>query len=399
VPGRRRFPIVALGASAGGLEPLQAFCETVRPGSGMAFVVVTHLAPDRESMLVEILSRSAAIPVQVAGDDETVEADHIYVIPPGSFMTIESGRLKLSKPMESLHPRNTIDIFFSTLATHAEDRAVGIILSGSGSDGALGIKAIKENGGLTLAQAADDTPLRHSGMPDSAISTGLVDYVLPPGAMLEKIVGYFEAAKDSDASGPKSSRALDRRAQICQLLREQVGHDFAGYKPTTFMRRVQRRMQVLHLTKIDDYIAALKRDSGEVTALFRDLLIGVTYFFRDPEAFKQLEREVVPQIFEGKEPTDDVRVWVPGCATGEEVYSLAVVMAETNPRFRLRARAATPRPLSRTSPRSGWSDTLPPTARATRSGRSFATCAFSPCTISFRTRPFRVSIWCRAGIF
>ena len=329
LPGNTQFPIVALGASAGGLEPLQAFFGTVRPGSHMAFVVVSHLAPDRDSMLVEILGRSAGIPVQLAEDGAAIEAERTYVIPPGSFMTLEAGRLKLTKAKKPSHPHNTIDVFFSSLAENSEEKAVGIILSGSGGDGTLGIKAIKEKGGLVLAQGADDTPLRHSAMPDSAISTGLVDYILPPQLMLRRISGYFDSAKRIDNPGAKSARrAVDRREQICNLLREQTGHDFIGYKPTTFMRRVQRRMQVLHLAKIEDYVSVLRANPAEVTALFRDLLIGVTYFFRDPDVFDLLARDVVPQIFKDKAPTDDVRVWVPGCATGEEVYSLAMILTE-----------------------------------------------------------------------
>ena len=244
-------------------------------------------------------------------------------------MTIESGRLKLTKPLELEHPRNTIDVFFSTLAAYSAEQTVGIILSGSGSDGTLGIKAIKEKGGLTIAQGSDDTPIRHSSMPDSAISTGLVDYILPPHAMMGKIDAYFASGKSIEiTTGKPAHRSVDRRAQICHLLRDQLGHDFIGYKPTTFMRRVQRRMQVMHLAKVEDYIGVLKLNPAEVTALFRDLLIGVTYFFRDPDVFDLLAREVVPQIFEGKAHTDDVRIWVPGCATGEEVYSLAMILSE-----------------------------------------------------------------------
>jgi two-component system CheB/CheR fusion protein len=297
----------------------------------MAFIVVSHLAPERESLLVEILGRNTSLPVLSAKEGEKVQADHIYVIPPGRFMTIEAGYLRLTEAKKRTRPPNTIDVFFSALAADAEDSAIGIVLSGAGSDGALGIKAIKEKGGLTLAQGIDHTPLSHSSMPNSAISTGLVDYVLPPEDMIEKISAYLRAAEPvAQAVGAKfvGKRRPDARLKICQIIREQISHDFSGYKPTTFIRRVQRRMQVLQIDKVDAYIETLQTTSGEVAALFRDLLIGVTYFFRDPEAFSLLEHNVVPALFEGKNPSDVVRVWVPGCATGEEVYSIAMLLCE-----------------------------------------------------------------------
>ena len=333
------FPIVGIGASAGGIEALEGFFKGVPERPGLAFVVVTHLSPERESTLHEIIQRYTGLPVHVAADDAKVCANAVYVMPCNAVLTIEQGRLVIHKPAVGRRERRPIDVFFSALAADQRELAAGVVLSGSDGDGTLGIKAIKERGGLTMAQIHDGYGPGHAGMPDSAISTGFVDFALPADQMGAKLVQFAEgvgvlgdlvAAAGSDPSpvleggGPMAGA----QQKIASILRGQLGHDFAGYKTKTFLRRVQRRMQVRQLDTIDAYLAMLSEEPQEVGALFRDLLINVTSFFRDTEAFESLAQTVIPQLFEGRGAGDTIRIWVPGCATGEEVYSLAVLMRE-----------------------------------------------------------------------
>ncbi|MFL5335531.1 MAG: chemotaxis protein CheB [Geminicoccaceae bacterium] len=332
--------IVGVGASAGGVEAFEGLFRPLPPDTGLAFVVVAHLAPHKTSMLVEIIGRYASVPVTQARDGEQVEADHIYVIPPDYNLTLEDRRLKLH-PLEVFErPQHPVDVLFSSLADDLQEFAIGVVLSGGGSDGTLGIKAIKENGGLTLAQGSDHSAPRHGGMPSSAIATGLVDLVVPVEEMVEKLVAYVrtyiptERLVDTVPGKTERQRAETARREICAVLRAQVGHDFAGYKEKTFLRRVQRRMQVVQLTDLPAYVELLRHDPEEVTLLFRDLLIGVTAFFRDPEAFEALAG-FVPKLFDGKEANSTVRVWVPGCATGEEVFSIAILLKEHIDRLRV----------------------------------------------------------------
>ncbi|MBW8837513.1 MAG: chemotaxis protein CheR, partial [Burkholderia sp.] len=223
-----------------------------------------------------------------------------------------------------------IDTFLESLAQDQGERAIAVILSGAGSDGTLGVRAVKEAGGLTVAQTANGTAPRHAAMPQSAIATGLVDLPLPVEAVPAKLVDYaarFAAASEADDERQAAS-AKEAREGICEVLRERVGHDFGGYKEKTFLRRVQRRMQVLQLATLDAYVEHLRQDADEAKLLFRDLLIGVTHFFRDADAFQALEQLVVPRLFEGKAAAGTLRVWVPGCSTGEEVYSIALLLRE-----------------------------------------------------------------------
>jgi two-component system, chemotaxis family, CheB/CheR fusion protein len=323
--------IVAIGASAGGLEALTALFRGVPGNIGMAFVVVTHMARGQQSALVEILSRYAVMPVLTAEHDQPVEPDHVYVCPPDYILTI-AGRHLQAQRRDSDAQRRPIDVFMSTLAEDVGELAVGILLSGGGSDGALGIKAIKERGGLTLAQTSDGTAPLHSSMPDTAIAAGVVDLAIPVEDMPERLVEHARTFVSANvAEGDEGAAPEDIREgyePIDQLLLNQIGHDFSGYKERTFARRVHRRMQVLQIDALEAYIQHLSSSPEEVTLLFRDLLIGVTSFFRDAEAFETLRQQVVPQLFEGKRAIDTVRVWVPGCATGEEVYSIAILLRE-----------------------------------------------------------------------
>ncbi|WP_149539327.1 chemotaxis protein CheB [Siccirubricoccus phaeus] len=332
----KRFPVVGIGASAGGVEALQALFRAMpEPPLAMAFVVVTHLGPDHESALPAILRDCTSMPVVPARDAEAVEPGHAYILPNDAVITMAAGRLVLRRqPPEARRERQPIDVFLASLAEDQGEWAVGIVLSGSGSDGTLGLKAIKEWGGLTLAQGTDGTTPRYPEMPASAVAGGAVDLVLPVEEMpvrLAELTGGLGTPGDAiaaDAHAEEAGRAAAAQEAICGVLRARIGHDFSGYKDKTFFRRVQRRMQVLRLPDLDAYLARLRQDPEEAATLFRDLLIGVTGFFRDADAFAALAERVIPALFEGRGADDTVRVWVPGCATGEEAYSLAILLRE-----------------------------------------------------------------------
>ncbi len=326
------FPIVGIGASAGGIEALEGFFRGMPDKPGLAFIVVTHLSRGRESILHTVISHFTSMPVEVAADDMQVLPDRIYVMPANAVLTIKAGRLRLAEATQT--ERHPVDIFLSSLASDQGEAAIGIVLSGGDGDGTLGAKAIKEHGGLTLAQAADGFGPAQPSMPESAISSGVVDFALSVsemGARLTALVRELHSSADqAGAVGPARERAtLDGAAgEICTILRNQTRHEFSGYKSRTFHRRVRRRMQVAQLGDIADYVTQLRQNPGEVQALFRDLLINVTSFFRDADAFADLGRLIVPKLFEGKTVNDVVRVWVPGCSTGEEVYSVAILIRE-----------------------------------------------------------------------
>jgi two-component system CheB/CheR fusion protein len=314
---------VGIGASAGGVEALEAFFRAMPADNGMGFAVVTHLPPDRDSLLAEIIGRVSRMPVVNARDGQPVEAQHVYVLPASATLTIGAGRLRLRHIAAAHRERAPIDIFFTSLAEDQGERAIGIVLSGGGSDGTLGLKAIKENGGLTVAQGTNLTRPRFADMPANAVAAGFVDLVLPVEEIPDRIIAYVGNWSAFDAERP-----ADALNKIHTLLHTRTGHDFSEYKDPTFQRRVQRRMQVVQTTNLQDYIGRLEEDPGEVGALFRDLLIGVTDFFRDAAAFRALETLVIPRLFEGRAADDEVRVWVAGCATGEEAYSIAILLRE-----------------------------------------------------------------------
>ena len=325
-----RLPIVGIGASAGGIEAFKGFFENMPSDSGLGFVVVLHLPADRKSLLHEILSRWTQMPVVAVTDGCRVEANHVYVPPPGVVVTLHDDRLRLYRlaPNEAREP-TPISMFFDSLAVALQEDAIGVVLSGTGNDGALGLKAIKTSGGLTLAQGTDGTGPQYAGMPDSAIATGTVDIVAPVEAMPARIIAFQDSLRTSNGPTELTAEQTDAaRLAICSALNRQLGHDFSGYKDKTFLRRVQRRMQVLNAATLPDYLERLEGDRAEAGALFRDLLIGVTSFFRDADAFETLKLTVFPQLFEGKGAVNTVRVWVAGCATGEEAYSLAILLRE-----------------------------------------------------------------------
>ncbi|MGK7869440.1 chemotaxis protein CheB [Falsiroseomonas sp. E2-1-a20] len=330
------FSIVGIGASAGGVEALQVLFRAMpNPALPMAFIVVTHVSASYESALPAILRECTAMPVVPARDGEVVQPGHAYVLPNDALITLSGGKLVLrSQQPKAQHERQPIDLFFASLAEDQGEMAIGVVLSGSGSDGTLGLKAIKENGGLTIAQGSDGTVPRYPSMPNSAVASGVIDLVLPSAqipvrlAELSLHLNGLDLLADDNQRTDSASQTAASQDEISAILRMRVGHDFAGYKAKTFFRRVQRRMQVRAVQHIATYIALLQQDEDEAAMLFRDLLISVTGFFRDVNAFSALARRVFPAIFAGRGADDTVRIWVPGCATGEEAYSLAILARE-----------------------------------------------------------------------
>jgi two-component system, chemotaxis family, CheB/CheR fusion protein len=322
--------IVGIGASAGGLEAFKSFFAHMPADTGMAFVLVQHLDPHHGSMLVELLGRHTDMTVTEAEDRMPVVANRVFVIPPNATLTIKDRVLRVTRPAPAREHRRPIDTFFCSLAEDQGECAVCIVLSGTGSDGTLGLSTIKEHGGLTLAQAEIDSTAM-SGMPQSAAATGLVDHIMPVETMPATLVEYhrhlIDVAGHKDADGNRRDTARHLSA-ITALLRVATGHDFSHYKQNTLIRRVQRRMQVLQIDTAPAFIERLRMEPREVELLFREFLIGVTQFFRDPHAFDALRATVLPKLLETKGADSQVRIWVPGCATGEEVYSIGIVLRE-----------------------------------------------------------------------
>jgi two-component system CheB/CheR fusion protein len=324
------FPIVGIGASAGGLAAFEAFFSgmpaDIEPG--MAFVLVQHLAPDHESLLADLIRRYTRMQVFQVVDGMVVQPNCAYVIPPNHDMAFINGTLQLLTPSAPRGQRLPIDFFFASLAQDQGERAIGIVLSGTGSDGTHGVRAIKDGGGMVMAQSPATTEF--DGMPRSAIDTGLVDYELPPAQMPAKLMAYAAQVfgKARRALAPPAHGIDGALKKIFVLLRTQTGHDFTHYKPSTIHRRIERRMAVHEIGAMENYVAYLQKNPVEVEALFRDLLIGVTNFFRDPEAFAALESQVIPGLFAGKPADAAIRVWTAACSTGEEAYSIAILLQE-----------------------------------------------------------------------
>lgn len=325
-----RFPIVGIGASAGGLAAFEAFFSGIPPDKNpdMAFVLVQHLAPDHKSILTDLVRRYTRMQVSEVTDGVIVQPNCAYIIPPGRDMAFLNGSLQLLEPSSPRGLRLPIDFFFRSLAQDQKERAICIVLSGTGSDGTLGVRAVKGEGGMAMAQSPEST--EYDSMPRSAIATGLVDYVLPAAEMGAQLIAYVARAFGSHTRQPvlPSAKAEDYLKKIFILLRSQTGHDFSQYKPNTINRRVERRLAVHQIDELADYVRFLQRTPVEVEALFRDLLIGVTSFFRDPEAFAGLEAKVIPRLLVNKPDGTVVRVWICGCSTGEEAYSIAILLQE-----------------------------------------------------------------------
>jgi two-component system, chemotaxis family, CheB/CheR fusion protein len=321
------FPIVGIGASAGGLAAFEAFFSGMPADSdpGMAFILVQHLAPDHKSILTDLIRRYTRMQVFEVEDGMVVHPNCAYIIPPNHDMAFLNGSLHLLEPAAPRGQRLPIDFFFRSLAQDQHERSICIVLSGSGSDGTLGVRAVKGEGGMVMAQNPAST--EYDGMPRSVLATGLVDYELPPAEMPAQLMAYAARAFDK-LPVPPAAQSENSLKKIFILLRAQVGHDFSQYKPSTVNRRIERRMAIHRIETIDEYVKYVQRTPAELEALFLDLLIGVTNFFRDPEAFVFVEEKVIPKLFAGKPADGMIRIWTPGCSTGEEAYSLAILLAE-----------------------------------------------------------------------
>jgi two-component system CheB/CheR fusion protein len=333
-PNSDVFPIVGLGASAGGLEAISTLLRQIPDDTGMGFVVVQHLDPKHESLLVELLSKSTGMPIELVREGVKVQPDRVYVIPPNHDMVIREGALRLltRSAVRGLHM--PIDHFFRSLAAERKGRAIGVILSGTNSDGALGVEAIKGEGGITFAQ--DDKTAKYDGMPRAAIATGYVDFVLPPEDIARELAHISQhpyiRRPDEPSDAETGAQSPDGKSnpltRIFALLRTATSVDFSLYKHTTIRRRIGRRMALHKVETLDSYLKLLEQNPAEVEALYREILIKVTGFFRDPEMFQTLKSRVLPEIVSRLSPESPIRIWVPGCATGEEAYSLAILLLE-----------------------------------------------------------------------
>ncbi len=319
------LPIVGIGASAGGLEALRDMLSSAREPTGMAFVVVQHLDPNHESMLAQLLGRHTSLRVLQCEGGETIEAESVYIIPPGHGLAIRQGVLELTQFAQPRGLRRPIDDFFVSLAGDQQALAACVILSGTGADGTTGLRAIKENGGVCIVQQPESA--RYDGMPLSAVGTGLVDYVKPAREIIPCLETYFSRS-GSEPLAQEAGMVADHVDDLCRTLRTAIGHDFSGYKRTTLVRRVERRMHVLGIGTGHAYLQRIRSDKVECEALFRDLLINVTRFFRDSEHFETLRQQVIEPLVRTRAPGEEIRVWVPGCSSGEEAYSIAMLFAE-----------------------------------------------------------------------
>src|SRR5205814_8887619 len=342
--------VVGLGASAGGIAVLRQFFEQMPSNSGLAFVVVMHLSPEHESNLAAIIQTTTSMPVVQVQNEVKVQPNRVYVIPPNKHLSMEDTTLRLRQPQQAPGKRIAIDLFFRTLAQAYGQRAICVLLSGTDADGVIGLKHIKAQGGVTIAQ--DPSEAEYDIMPRAAIGTGMVDWVLRAKQMPSKLLEFIqneqriqlppESPADEKEVSPEEKNALGGKIAARQThdpddesaLREtlaylsaQTGHDFSHYKRATVLRRIARRLQVNSLEDIPAYLVFLRSHAPEPRALLHDMLIGVTHFFRDQSAFGALESNI-PQLFTGKNASDQVRVWVPGCATGEEAYSIAILLCE-----------------------------------------------------------------------
>ncbi len=326
------LPIVGIGASAGGLEAFEIFFRLIPADSGIAFILVPHLDPDHESMLADILGRVTKMPVIEAQDQMEIMPDHVYIIPPNREMAIFHRQIQLKIPESSHGQQMKIDLFFRSLAEEQGEKAIAIVLSGTGTDGTLGLRAIQGSGGISFVQ--DPKTAKYDGMPTSAISSGYATFILPVQEMPKNLITCVKDLFGEMALRPPASMRppqIDKGeaiSRILRVIRSKTGHDFSQYKKSTIHRRIARRMSVHLITDAAVYARYLEEHSDEVNILFRELLITVTSFFRDPEAFEILKNEVLPNIIRQKRDFEPFRVWVPGCSTGEEAYSLAIIIRE-----------------------------------------------------------------------
>lgn len=328
---KKAFYIVGMGGSAGSLEAFEEFFRNTPADTGLAYVLVSHLDPTHKGIMPELIQRATLMEVQQAKDGMKVQPNHVYVIPPNRDMSIMHGTLQLLEPSMPRGLRMPIDFFFRHLAEDRKEYSIGIIFSGMGSDGTLGLKAIKEKMGMVMVQ--DTSSAKYDGMPQSAISTGLADYVAPANELPAKLLGYTEhfagiISTVREVPAPKETRTTGALQKIFALLRAQSKNDFSLYKKNTVRRRIERRMSVHQLSNLNQYVRYLQENSNEIDLLFKELLIGVTNFFREPDAFTILKEKVIPEMLKNRKAGDSIRIWVIGCSTGEEAYSIAIVLKE-----------------------------------------------------------------------
>lgn len=322
-----KYPIVGIGASAGGLEALQIFFDNLPNNLGTAFVIVQHLSPDYKSFMSELLARHTSIPIEMATDNVDVKRNHIYLIPPKMNMTIIGGRLYLTA-IEGRALNLPIDIFFRSLAADQESNAIGIILSGTGTDGTLGIRAIKDTGGIIMVQ--DAKTAKFDGMPKSSISTGMVDFIASPSQLAVELANYIKhpLVKKSSSVELQLLKSQSVFSNIIRILHDFKNIDFSKYKQDNLVKRLEKRISINQFERVSDYVNFLSNSPKEVSALFNAFLIGATVFFRDEKAFNTLYQLVIPQIFEKYPDNSEIRIWIPACGTGEEAYSIAILFKE-----------------------------------------------------------------------
>lgn len=328
-PAPGEFLITGLGASAGGIQALKDFFEHVPERSGIAYVVILHLLPDHDSKLAEVLQTTTTMPVKQVKEKVKVEPDHVYVVPPDQHLTMVDGSIVVSPNTQIEDRRAPVDIFFRTLAEEHGSRAVAVVLSGTGANGSMGLKRIKERGGAAFVQNPREAEFNE--MPRNSIATGLVDEVLNVAQIPAKIIGYqnsigkIQIFEEAEQRPQQQQQAL---REIFAEIRVNTGHDFSNYKRPTLLRRIERRINIHNLPDLPSYVTYMRENPAEITALLKDLLISVTNFFRDKKAFEVIENEVLPVLLKGKTGETQLRIWVAGCATGEEAYSLAILCAE-----------------------------------------------------------------------
>jgi len=323
------FPIVGIGASAGGLKAVEDFLSNIPDACGLAFVLIMHLSPDHKSNLAEIVQHKTSMNTTQVMKNVDVLPNNIYIIPPNKILSLKNGKLISSKSIREYGHQSTIDFFLESLAVDQKSNAIGIILSGTGTDGTKGLRKIKELNGLTMVQDPEDA--EYEGMPQSAISTGIIDYVLPAPQLATQLVTFNQQGLKISLPLEQEQMPADETKilhDLFSIIYKVTGHNFSHYKRSTVLRRITRRMQMNQIDSLQQYLGLLKNRKAEVNALFSDLLIRVTNFFRDPEAFQELNKEIIPQLFANRNGNELIRVWVAGCATGEEAYSIAILLDE-----------------------------------------------------------------------
>ena len=328
------FPIVGIGASAGGLETLNLFFSNMPSDSNMAFVVIQHLSPQHKSIMASLLEKQTHMVVRQIEDGATVAPNHVYLNPPGKNVALFNRSLHLLEPSQNIPINMPIDFFFRSLSEDEGEKAIGIILSGTASDGTMGVRAIKGEGGMAMVQQPDTA--KYDGMPRSAVATGLIDFIIPVEKMPEALIGYVRHPFLALSGRAKvaDTPIKNQMQKIFALIRNVTGNDFSHYKQSTVSRRIERRLAVHQIKTLTDYLLFLQKNPAEIEMLFKDLIIGVTKFFRDPKAYVALEQEALPDLLKEKARDATIRLWVAGCSTGEEAYSLAMVLTEAADKIR-----------------------------------------------------------------